>query len=154
MDEPLSGTIGYYIFKTDSLCMMAGIAGEKQPFEDIFRGDEDLEIKGDKENLSEEKKFGFIQKKRYMDESIETVMEVRSQDLILMKNEGILSQKGNQMSLIDAIDGNQMQKNDNADDETRIALGEYKQQEIEGKIGKETMLSENIVKDHQFTMMI
>jgi len=58
------------------------------------------------------------------------------------------------MSLIDAIDGNQMQENDNADDETRIALGEYKQQEIEGKLGKETMLAENIVKDHQFTMVI
>ena len=39
MAEPSSETIGSYIFKTDSLCMMADTAGEKQPFEDIFRGD-------------------------------------------------------------------------------------------------------------------
>ena len=68
MAEPSSETIGSYIFKTDSLCMMADIAGEKQPFEDIFRGD--------------------------------------------------------------------------------------KQQGTEGKLEEETMLAENIVKDHQFTMMI
>jgi len=39
MAEPLTETIGYYIFKIDSLCMMEDIAGEKLPFEDIFRGD-------------------------------------------------------------------------------------------------------------------
>jgi len=32
-----------YVFKTDSLCMMIDIAGEKQTLEDIFRVDEDLE---------------------------------------------------------------------------------------------------------------
>jgi len=39
MAEPSSETIGSYIYKIDSLCMMANIVGEKQPFEDIFRGD-------------------------------------------------------------------------------------------------------------------
>ena len=52
--EASNETIGSYVFKIDSLCIMAGIAGEKKPFEDIFRGDEDLKIKGDKENFSEE----------------------------------------------------------------------------------------------------
>ena len=51
MVEPSSETTGSYVFKTDSLCMMVDIAGEKQPFEDIFRVDEDLEVKGDKENF-------------------------------------------------------------------------------------------------------
>jgi len=37
MGELSSETIGSYIFKTDSLYMMADIAIEKQPFEDIFR---------------------------------------------------------------------------------------------------------------------
>lgn len=89
-----------------------------------------------------------------MDESIEAVMEMRNQDLILMKNEGILSQKGNQMSLINDFDEEQMQENINADGETRVALGEGKQQEIKGKLEEDTMLAKNIVKDHQFTMMI
>jgi len=35
---------------------MADIAGEKQRFEDIFRGDEDLEIKSDKENFFQKRK--------------------------------------------------------------------------------------------------
>jgi hypothetical protein len=52
------------------------------------------------------------------------------------------------------MDAEQMQENINADGETRIALGEDKQQEIKGKLEEETMLAENIVKDHQFTMMI
>ena len=34
--------------------MMASIVGVKQPFEDIFRVYEDLEVEGDKENFSEE----------------------------------------------------------------------------------------------------
>jgi len=34
-----------------------------------------------------------------LDESIEVVIEMRNQDLILMKNEGILSQKGNKIIL-------------------------------------------------------
>ena len=104
MVEPSSGTIGSYIFKTDSVGMMADIAGEKKPFKDIFRGDEDLEAKGDWENFAEVKEFDYIQKKRSMDESIEVVMEMRNQDLILIKNEGIFPQKGNQMSMINVID--------------------------------------------------
>ena len=75
MVEPSSETIGSYIFKTNSLCMMVDIAGEKQPFEDIFRGDEDLEAKGDKENFSEEEEIDYIQKEKSMDESIEAVIE-------------------------------------------------------------------------------
>ena len=109
MTEASSEIIVSYVFKTDSLCMMAGIAGEKQPFEDIFRVDEDLEVKGDKENFSEEEEFDCIQKKKSMDESIEAVIEMRNQDLILMRNEEILSKKGNQMSFINVIDENQMQ---------------------------------------------
>ena len=34
-----------------------------------------------------------------LDESIEVVIEMRNHDLILMKNEGILSQKGNKIIL-------------------------------------------------------
>ena len=48
MDEESSNTIGSYGFENDGLCMMAGIVGEKQPIEDIFKGDEDLEVKCDK----------------------------------------------------------------------------------------------------------
>ena len=40
--------------------MMASIAGEKKPIEDIFRVDEDLEVKGDKENFFEEEEFDCI----------------------------------------------------------------------------------------------
>ena len=47
-----------------------------------------------------------------------------------------------------------MHESINADDETRIALGEGKQQGTEGKLNEETMLADNIEKDHQFTMMI
>jgi len=50
---------------------MADIAGEKHPFEDIFRGDEDIEAKGDNENFSEEEELDYIQKEKSMDESIE-----------------------------------------------------------------------------------
>ena len=57
MIDASSETTRSYVFKTDSLCMIAGIAEEKQPFEDVFRIDEDLEIKGDKENFSEEEEF-------------------------------------------------------------------------------------------------
>jgi len=73
-----------------------------------------------------------------------------------MKNEGILSQKGNQMSLINVINENQIQGNVNANDETRITLGEELQRDNKAKCTKEkkTMLAENIVKDHQFIMMI
>jgi len=68
---------------------------------------------------------------------------MRNQDLILMENEGILSQKGNQMNLIDVINENQMQEDYNADGEARIALEEDKQQEVEGKLEEETMLKGN-----------
>lgn len=54
--------------------------------------------------------------------SFEVVIEMEDQDLILMRNEGILSQRGNLMDLINVIDEEQMQENINADDETRIAL--------------------------------
>ena len=53
-----------------------------------------------------------------------------------------------------SMDAEQMQENINADGETRIALGEGKQQEIKGKLEEETMLAENIVKDHHSIMMI
>ena len=58
-----------------------------------------------------------------MDESKDVVIEMKNRDLILMKNEGILSQKGNQMSLINVVDENQIQENVSAYGETRIALG-------------------------------
>lgn len=48
MIEASSETTTSYVLKIDSLCMMTDIVGEKQPFEDIFRVDEDLEVKGDK----------------------------------------------------------------------------------------------------------
>lgn len=137
MVEPLGGTIESYISKTDSLCMVANIAGEKQPFEDIFRGDEDLEIKGDKENFSEEEEFDCIQKGKSMDDSIEAFMEMRNQDLILMKNEEILSQKGNQMSLINVFDENKMQENVNVEVETNITLGEELQGDSKAKCTEE-----------------
>jgi len=72
-----------------------------------------------------------------MDESIEAVIEMRNQDLILMKNEGILSHRGNQMSLINVIDGKQIQENVNADDETRITLGEELQWDSKEKCTEE-----------------
>jgi len=78
MAEASSETTRYYVFKTDSLCMMVGIAGEKQPFEYIFRGDEDLEVKGDKENFSEEEEFDCIQKKTSMDESKDAFIEMKN----------------------------------------------------------------------------
>jgi len=74
MVEPSSETTESYIFKTDSLCMMASIAGEKKPFEEIFREYEDLEARGDKEIFSEEEEFDCIQKENSMDESIEVVI--------------------------------------------------------------------------------
>ena len=46
MAKPSSETIGSYIFKTDSLCMMTDIAGEKQPFEDIFKEDKQQGTEG------------------------------------------------------------------------------------------------------------
>lgn len=60
MAEASSETTDSYVFKTGSLCMMIGIAGEKQPIEDIFRVDEDLQVKGDKENFSKEEEFDCI----------------------------------------------------------------------------------------------
>ena len=49
--EASSETTRSHVFKTDNLCMIASIAGEKQLCEDVFRMDEDLEVKGDKENF-------------------------------------------------------------------------------------------------------
>ena len=54
MTKASSETTRSYAFKTDSLCMTTGIARERKAFEDIFRIDEDLEVKGDKENFSKE----------------------------------------------------------------------------------------------------
>jgi len=67
MVEESSETTRSYVLKTNSLRMMGGIAGEKQPFEDIFKVYEDLDVKGDKENFSEEEEFDCIQKKKSMD---------------------------------------------------------------------------------------
>lgn len=60
-----------------------------------------------------------------------------------MKNEGIFSQKGNQMILINVIDENEIQENVNADGETRITLGEELQRDNKEKCTeeKETMLA-------------
>lgn len=58
---------------------------------------------------------------------------MEDQDLILMKNEGILSRKGNLKNLINVIDEEQMQENINADDETRIALEEGLQKDNKAK---------------------
>ena len=124
MTESSSETTRSYVVKTDSFYMMACIVGEKKPFEVIFRIDEDLEVKGDKENFSEEEEFDWIQKKEYMDESVEAIIEIGDQDLILMKNEGILSQRGNLMNLINVIDEEQMQENIDEDDGARIDLEE------------------------------
>jgi len=55
MVEASSETIGSYVSKTDSLYMVTGIGGEKKAFEDIFKVDKDLEVRGDKENVLEEK---------------------------------------------------------------------------------------------------
>jgi len=54
------------------------------------------------------------------------------------------------MSLINFIDANQIQENVNADGKTRITLGEELQRGSKAKFTeeKETMLVENIVKDH------
>lgn len=57
MTEASSETKISYVFKIDNLCMITGIIGEKQLCEDVFRMDEDLEVKCDKENFSEEEKF-------------------------------------------------------------------------------------------------
>ena len=61
MTEASSETTRSYVFKTDNLCMIAGITGEKKLCEDVFRMDEDLEVKGDKENFSEEEEFHWLQ---------------------------------------------------------------------------------------------
>ncbi len=57
MIEASSETTQYYVVQADSLCMMAGIVGEKQPFEDVFIIDEDLDVKGDKENFLKVEEF-------------------------------------------------------------------------------------------------
>ena len=56
--------------------------------------DEDIEVKGDKENFSEEEEFDWLQQKDSMDElhnerrqSFKAIIEMEDQDLILMKNE-------------------------------------------------------------------
>ena len=74
--------------------MIAGIAGEKQPFEDVLRIDEDLEVKGDKENFSEEEEFDWIQQEESMDEilnerrqSFKVFIEMEDYYRILIKNE-------------------------------------------------------------------
>jgi len=115
MTEASSKTTRSYAFKTDNLCMIAGIAGEKKLCEDVFRMDEDLEVKSDKENFSEEEEFDWLQQKESMDEllneriqTFKVVIEMEDQDLILMKNKGILSQRGNLMNLIDVIDEEQI----------------------------------------------
>jgi len=48
-----------------------------------------------------------------MDESKEAVIDMKNQDLILIKNEGKMSQRYNQMSLINVIDEKKMQENVN-----------------------------------------
>lgn len=69
---------------------------------------------------------------------------MEDQDLILMKNEGILSQRGSRMNLINVIDEEQMQKNINADDGERIALEEFLQRDIKKSVlkkkGRQTCL--------------
>ena len=98
MTETSSETTRSYVFKTDNLCMITGIAGEKKLYEDVFRIDEDLEAKGDKENFSKEEEFDWLQQKESMDgllnqtrQSFKVFIEMEDHDPILMKNEGILS---------------------------------------------------------------
>ena len=64
---------------------------------------------------------------------IKAIIEMGDQDLILMKNKGILSQRGNLMNLINVIDEEQMQENINADDEATIALEEGLQRDNKAK---------------------
>ena len=45
MVEASTETARCYVFKTDNFFIIAGIAGDKQPFEDVFRMDEYLEVK-------------------------------------------------------------------------------------------------------------
>ena len=65
-NEASSETKRSYVIKTDGLCMIAGTAEGKQPFEDVFGIDEDLEVKDDKENFSEEEEFDWIQQEETM----------------------------------------------------------------------------------------
>lgn len=49
-------------------------------------------------------------------------MKMEDQNLILMKDEGILSQKGKPMNLINVVDEEQLQENINGEDgETHLA---------------------------------
>jgi len=57
MAKASSETTRSYVFKTNSLCMNAGIVEEEIRFEDIFKIDEDLKVKGDKGNFLEEEEF-------------------------------------------------------------------------------------------------
>ena len=49
-------------------------------------------------------------------------MEMEDQNLILMKNEGKLSQRGKPMNLTNVIDKEKFQENANGEDGARIAL--------------------------------
>jgi len=70
MTEASSETTRSYVFKTDNLCMIAGIAGEKKLCKDVFRMDKYIEETSDKENFSEEEEFHWSQHKESKDEYV------------------------------------------------------------------------------------
>ena len=139
MLEASKETEKFGIFKTDSLSMNIGMVLNKEFVAIEIANDHcyDQEVfcepKGNWDDCFSfhEVEFAAQLEKDSMDEllnerrqSFEVVIEMEDQDLILMKNEGILSQRGNLMNLINFIDEEQMQENINEDDETRITLGE------------------------------
>jgi len=66
-------------------------------------------------------------------QSFKAVIKMEDRDLILMKNEGIVSQRGNLMNLINFIEEEKMQENINVDDGARIALEEGLQRDSKAK---------------------
>ncbi len=83
--------------------------------------------------------------------SFEAVIEMEDGDLILMKNEGIFSQRGNLMNLINVTDEEQMQENTNADDGARIALEEGLHRDSKAKcIEEEGHLLKDVKKEEAY----
>ena len=68
MAEASSETARYCVFKTDNLCMIVGIVGDRKTFEDVLRMDEDIEVRYDEEKLSDEEGFEWLQQKEFIDE--------------------------------------------------------------------------------------
>ena len=62
-----SETIRSHVFKIDSLCIIPGIVGEKKLCKDVFRMDEDFEVKLVKGNFSDEEEFDWLHAKESVD---------------------------------------------------------------------------------------